>query len=225
MATPYSLTVLGETASTQDWARAHLGDEPLVVVAHRQTKGRGRSGAEWETAPRAVAASVAMRPSWPSSDWPLIPLVAGVAAHDTLGDATALKWPNDILVGEDKLAGILVEGGDGSVVVGLGVNLFWPSPPEGVTALETVDPGPDLGPALARSWAERFLEMMGRPVVEWPRERYREVCRTIGREISWEPSGSGTAIDVDERGGLVVRTGAGEVVLTSGAVRHVRPLR
>lgn len=225
MATPYSLTVLGETPSTQDWARRHLRDDPLLVVAHRQSKGRGRSGSEWQTAPRAVAASVALRPGWLSRDWPLIPLVAGLAAHDTLGPGTALKWPNDVLLGNDKLAGILVEAGDDHVVVGMGVNLYWPTPPDGVAALEQVDPGPDLGPRLARAWAEAFLDTMARPASEWPRLRYRAICSTIGQEITWEPGGGGEVIDVDQRGGLVVHTEVGERVLTSGSVRHIRPLR
>ncbi|MGA7272352.1 MAG: hypothetical protein WB239_14870, partial [Acidimicrobiia bacterium] len=116
-------------------------------------------------------------------------------------------------------------GGDDSVVVGLGVNLYWPAPPPGVAALESVDPGPDLGPSLARGWAEGLLEMMGRPAGEWPSRRYRAACSTIGQEITWEPAGRGVAVDVDDNGGLVVETEAGQMVLTSGAVRHVRRVR
>jgi BirA family biotin operon repressor/biotin-[acetyl-CoA-carboxylase] ligase len=150
--------------------------------------------------------------------------VAGVAAHDVLGATTTLKWPNDVLVGEAKVAGVLAEAGSDLVVVGMGVNLYWPSPPSGVAALERVDPGPELGPRLATSWAEELLEIMERPASEWPRRQYRGSCSTIGREISWEPDGRGLAVDVDDHGALVVETDDGQVLLTAGAVRHVRPL-
>jgi BirA family biotin operon repressor/biotin-[acetyl-CoA-carboxylase] ligase len=56
----------------------------------------------------------------------------------------------------------------------------------------------------------------------WPIIAYREACDTIGREITWEPAGSGLAVDVDEQGGLIVETPEGTKTVHSGAVSHIR---
>ena len=226
MATPYSVTVLESVASTQDLARDRFDGEgvPAVVVAHRQHAGRGRSGASWRTAPRAVAVSVAFRPAALVPE--VIPLVAGVAARRVLGDRVSLKWPNDVLRGDDKVAGILVEGhpdpsGSPVVVAGMGVNLHWPTPPEGMAGLMDHDPGPEAGPRLARAWAEELLGFDDRN--DWPHGEYTEASATLGRDITWEPSGAGRAVDVAADGALIVIDGEGvERHLRSGAVRHVR---
>ena len=151
MATPYSVKVLNETSSTQDEARRQFTPgTPSVVVAHRQSVGRGRSGAGWLNAPRSLAVSVAFRPAWDSGSWPLIPLLAGLAARQVMESPVGLKWPNDVEKDGDKVAGILVEasaGGDedgGSVVIaGMGVNLYWPDAPAGMAGLREVDPATD----------------------------------------------------------------------------------
>ncbi|CAN5878303.1 N/A [soil metagenome] len=221
MATPYSVTVLEDVASTQDEARRRMSrDRAAVVVAHRQSRGRGRSGAPWETADRAVAVSVAL-PSRGDRDL-FVPLVAGVAARRVMGDAVRLKWPNDVLVGDDKVAGILVEVVGDTVVAGVGINLYWPGAPEGAGALEVHDPGPERGPEIAESWARTLLELL--ELEPWPRGEYVAGCSTLGRDISWQPGGRGRAVDVAEDGSLVVVDELGSMVLlSSGAVRHVRP--
>jgi BirA family biotin operon repressor/biotin-[acetyl-CoA-carboxylase] ligase len=217
VATRYPVTVLDEVPSTQDLAREQ-GERgtPVVVVAHRQTAGRGRSGSVWETAPRAVAVSVAFE-SGPEAP---LSLVAGVAARRVLGDRVTLKWPNDVLIGDDKVAGILLEGHGGLVVAGLGVNLYWEKAPAGIGALFDADPGPEAGPELAKRWAACLLDLIRLP--SWPRAEYAAACATLGSDVAWEPDGRGTAVDVDVDGALVVATPAGEVRLSSGAVRHVR---
>lgn len=224
MATPYSVTVLESAASTQDLARQSFEDVqgPAVVIAHQQRSGRGRAGSRWQTAPRAVAVSVAFRPS--TLDRSVIPLVAGVAARRVLGEGVTLKWPNDVMIGDDKVAGILVEGHDDptAVVAGMGVNLYWPSSPVGMTALLEEDPGRDLGPRLGRRWAEELLSMVADD--QWPRAEYAAACSTLGRDITWDPDGAGRAVDVASDGALVVVDDDGvERHLRSGAVRHVRP--
>src|SRR3990172_3487586 len=109
MATPPSAFHLDVVGSTQDEARTRFSGVPVLVTAARQTTGRGRSGAAWETAPRAVAASLAWEPGWPDAAAARLSLVAGLAAADTLGDAIGLKWPNDLMRGEAKVGGILTE--------------------------------------------------------------------------------------------------------------------
>lgn len=224
MATPYSVTVHEHVGSTQDLARSSLASDggPVVVIAHRQDAGRGRSGSSWETAPRAVAVSVAMTEDAISFDPSVVSLVAGVAARRVLGTTVGLKWPNDVMMGDRKLGGILVEAGDAVVVVGLGLNLHWPTPPEGVAALRSEDPGDELGPDLARSWAEELLDIVDHS--EWPRAEYAASCLTLGRDVVWEPDGEGRAIDVAPDGSLVVVDRAGvEHRLRSGTIRHLRP--
>ena len=225
MATPYETLVLERTTSTQDEVRTRAGDHPLLVVAGLQTDGRGRSGAGWDTAPRALAASLGVRPSWPSSSWPLMTLMAGVAALRSLGDRAdgmTLKWPNDLMMGNDKLGGILTEASGGLVIVGWGANLYWPDPPVGRGSVFRDDPGPRAAVRVARRWTEEMLGLLSREAAEWPRDEYRRSCSTIGEHITWRPDGRGRAADVTPEGGLVVATRGGTVVITSGEVTEVR---
>lgn len=228
MTAPYSVTRLAVTGSTQDDAREAYAGEPILVVADAQTRGRGRGGSMWETAPRAVAASLAFDPGWAVTDWPLLPLVAGVAAARVL--ECSLKWPNDLVtvditaggVGERKMGGILVEAGSGPVVVGIGVNLWWPRPPAQVGAVYEDEPDEQAGEALARAWADQLLTVVNRGADAWPRSEYAERCVTLGKTVSWEPDGVGRASWVSEDGALIVESDAGTVHLRSGEVRHIR---
>lgn len=222
MATPYSLIRLEETESTQDDARrAHAG-RAVVVVADRQTRGRGRSGSDWLNADRAVAVSVAVEPDWPVERRGVIPLVAGWSVWAAIDDRVRLKWPNDVLVGDRKVGGILVEARDDIVVAGLGLNLWWSHPPDQVGALREADPGPGEVERVGRVWAETLLDALSRPVDEWPAGEYRAVCSTLGRRIRWDPDGEGRAVGVAPDGALIVETATGRREIRSGAVRHVR---
>ncbi|MGH8915287.1 MAG: biotin--[acetyl-CoA-carboxylase] ligase [Acidimicrobiia bacterium] len=219
MATPYLQLRQEEVPSTQDLARAELDRLPVVVIAQRQSAGRGRTGAGWVSAPRALAVSVAFNLSdGGRRPWSLI---AGLAAVRALGGAS-LKWPNDIVIGEPylKVGGILVELSAGVVVAGLGVNLWWPRAPDGVGALHDEDPGPKLHAGIAGVWAAEFIDLIGEE--PWPIDEYRKVCVTLGRDITWDPDGSGRAVDLTEDGELVVRDGTGLHTITSGAIRHLR---
>jgi BirA family biotin operon repressor/biotin-[acetyl-CoA-carboxylase] ligase len=216
MATPYLQLWDEEVPSTQDRARAELGRLPVVVAAQRQTAGRGRGGADWLNAPRALAVSVAFRR--PDDDVRPFSLMAGVAASRSI-QGVALKWPNDLMLGELKVGGILVERAE-EIVIGLGLNLWWPDPPPGVGAVETVDPGPELHARVAGLWAAELMAMV--EADGWPAEEYRAACMTLGRDITWEPAGRGRAVDVAEGGGLVVETEGKRETITSGAVHHIR---
>ena len=225
--------ILEEASSTQDEARELFGDGeggPVLVAAARQTRGRGRMGSRWETAPAAAAVSLAFRPGWPAPSWPLLTLTAGVAALRALRGAVipgaeglSLKWPNDLMRGEWKLGGILIEAGPGLAVAGWGVNLFWPDPPPGAGALLEEEPPSGLAASLGRRWAEEVLALTGDPAPDWPRAEYRRACSTLGREIAWRPGGRGRAVDVSADGGLVVETEDGTVVLNAGEIREIRP--
>jgi BirA family biotin operon repressor/biotin-[acetyl-CoA-carboxylase] ligase len=208
------------TGSTQDDARQHYSKGPVLVVADGQTAGRGRQGATWETAPAALAMSLAFEPGWPSETWPVMPLVAGVGASRVFG--CDLKWPNDLLLDGAKVGGILVEAGMGPVVIGVGVNLWWPDAPAGYGSVLGGRPSPSEVERLARAWADEFLTELDNEPSSWPRSEYVSRCLTIGRHITWDPNGRGKAIEVAEDGALIVETDAGTEELRSGEVRHVR---
>lgn len=222
MATPLAVHHLDVVESTQDEARRRHGAGPVLVTAVAQRAGRGRRGASWQTAPRAIAASLAWSPQWPPETVSLITLVAGLAALDTFGQGVGLKWPNDLVIGDAKVGGILSERFGGAVVVGMGVNLHWPDPPPGVGAIHTRDPGPESAPQLAEEWARHLLDRVAAGPDSWGRDEYLARCTTLGRAITWEPNGSGVAREVTQGGSLVVATADGVVEIDSGAVRTVR---
>ncbi|HEY8045594.1 MAG TPA: biotin--[acetyl-CoA-carboxylase] ligase [Streptosporangiaceae bacterium] len=126
------IRVIPETGSTNavllGEARAGAA-EGLVLVAESQTAGRGRLGRSWSSPPRAaLTCSVLLRPAGvppPARAW--LPLLTGIAVAAALraeaGVAAGLKWPNDVLVGDRKVAGILAEAHGDAVVAGVGLNV------------------------------------------------------------------------------------------------------
>lgn len=225
-------------ALVADRARAG-GEHGLVVVAEHQTAGRGRLDRVWETPPRtSLTFSVLLRPEVPAQDWPWLPLLTGYAVQAALADRLpdiALKWPNDVLVEECKVAGILVERIDtptGAVaVVGIGINVAQtldelPVALATSVELETgepVDRTDLLGQVLGSLHGLQGL--LDDP--EALRTAYADVCSTLGREVELHlPGGEvrrGEALDIDSRGALVVSTADGTLTVGAGDVIHVRP--
>ncbi len=127
---------LAETASTNDvareWALAGAPDGALVVAA-RQTRGRGRRERIWDSpAGSGLYASFVLRPDGPAEQAPNLAIVAGMAAFRALDKAGVkdlrIKWPNDVLAGGKKICGVLVEPrlGAGRIefaVAGIGINV------------------------------------------------------------------------------------------------------
>jgi len=124
--------------STNDWLKERarregtaLLPEWTTVVAGRQSAGRGRHGRSWIAPAGNLCLSVLLRPSLAAERLGLLPLAVGVALAEavaSLGVDVRLKWPNDLLAGERKLGGILVEAVSGgerveAAVVGIGVNV------------------------------------------------------------------------------------------------------
>jgi BirA family transcriptional regulator, biotin operon repressor / biotin---[acetyl-CoA-carboxylase] ligase len=233
----------GVVESTNDvaWELAQQGaDEGACVVADVQTRGRGRQGRLWHTAPgKGLALSVLLHPGCDPAGaagptrYGTASLVAGVAmAHalDALGVDARLKWPNDLLVSGRKLSGILVEGRRGAdgtdlVVMGLGVNVSQTEedfPAElraAATSLslegrhvtrETMAAA--FLTALEPLWDEHQEGDARQALAAW-----RERASFWGRPVSvTTPSGTveGTARDLDERGGLVIQPAAGPPATT-----------
>jgi BirA family transcriptional regulator, biotin operon repressor / biotin---[acetyl-CoA-carboxylase] ligase len=214
-----------------------------VLVAEAQTAGRGRLGRQWASPPLAsLTFSVLLRPhDLPPARRAWIPLLAGVAVASALCSSARvdarLKWPNDVLVGGAKLAGILAEQNRDAVVVGVGIN---------VTLRRQELPAPTATSLLLENAAEldreRLLGAVLRELERWYLgwagsgggdadlsglgTEYRRRCSTIGRRVRVElPGGralTGVAADVDAGGRLVVRTLGGLTSVSAGDVVHVR---
>ncbi len=223
LATPYWLIRLSVTGSTQDDARRAYRGRPVVVVSDRQNYGRGRRDREWISAPGAVAVSVACEPRWPVSRWGLLSLLAGWQAAEALGGKVSLKWPNDLLVGEDKVGGVLVEGSGPVAVAGCGINLWWPDSPRGMAGLDDRPPSSSRREEIAHTWAGGFLEAALDPDGgRFCLDDYRRRCVTLGQWVSWGDKGVGRAVDINPEGELVIENATGRRSLRSEEVFHIR---
>jgi BirA family biotin operon repressor/biotin-[acetyl-CoA-carboxylase] ligase len=211
-----------------------------VLVAELQSGGRGRLGRSWTSpAGAGLTCSVLLRPAPPISTWGWLPLLTGLALSRTLGSAARLKWPNDVLFGPGggKVAGILVQGGDGAVVVGVGLNVSTGRdelPVETATSL-LLEGHRELNRAeLLLGFLSRFDGLYTAWQAHGGDARssglaagYRAACATLGTEVSVELGSRtllGTAVDVDVDGRLLVRPsdGGGAVAVAAGDVTHVR---
>jgi BirA family transcriptional regulator, biotin operon repressor / biotin---[acetyl-CoA-carboxylase] ligase len=245
------IRVVEETSSTNS-ELARLAREGagagLVLVAEHQTGGRGRLDRAWTSPPGAgLTFSVLVEPAGvPPEYWPWVPLLAGVAVAEGVRRVSevdaALKWPNDVLVGDRKLAGLLserVEAPHASLaVVGVGLNVTLR-----VDELPTVDATSlalEQAATTDRSVVLReVLRVFDRLFRAWVEERgdprlgllasYLRRCSTLGRRVRVALPGGGSlvgeAVRVDDHGRLVVRTDAGEQVVGAGDVVHVRASR
>jgi BirA family biotin operon repressor/biotin-[acetyl-CoA-carboxylase] ligase len=227
------------TASTQETAEALAASgapEWTLVGAGHQTAGRGRLGRTWVDVPGALLVSVVLRPEIEPERAGPITLAAGAAAAEALqalgvGQARC-RFPNDLLEGERKVGGILATsslraGRLEHVVLGVGVNLERaPEDVAGAGAVAGVDAAELLG-----TFLERFAALYGRAGSGLGPEviaRYRRVCATLGRRVRARTVAGevveGLAEDVDELGGLLVRTPSGVRLVRFGEVEHLAPL-
>jgi BirA family transcriptional regulator, biotin operon repressor / biotin---[acetyl-CoA-carboxylase] ligase len=216
---------LRATTSTNDRARelAQAGaPHGTLVTAAEQTAGRGRQGRTWRAPPgSALLLSVVLR------DPPaLLPLAAALAVSEVAGAGAQIKWPNDVLLDDRKVAGILAEGRpqDGWAVLGIGVNValrIEDLPPElhdtaGTLGLEPADLEPTLERLLAA--LERTLALDEATLLE----AYRARDALRGREVSWA-TGRGRAAGIDGEGRLVVELPeGGRTALSAGEVHLER---
>ena len=143
---PFRLLVRDSVESTNDEVRvlAQAGaPDGLVLLAERQTAGRGRRGAAWFSPEgESLAFSILVRPEEPKALWPRLALAAGLAVAEAVESfriQAGIKWPNDVWIGQRKVAGILVEAGSDFAVVGIGLNVnsteFTPEVEEIATSL------------------------------------------------------------------------------------------
>lgn len=241
------LDVVDETGSTNAdlIARAEGGVDidGSVLFAEYQNAGRGRHGRQWSAPARAqIALSVGVgAASVPQLGWGWLPLATGVAVADALaavaGVNPGLKWPNDVLLNDGKVAGILAEvaAPTSAIVLGLGLNVT-------LTADEAPDPGATsllmLGSSATdrTTLARRILRELALRVDAWRMAGgadpalladYQRYSVTLGSRVRASLPGDrevvGLAHTVDETGRLCVDTGGQTVAISAGDITHLRP--
>jgi len=235
-----TLIARAETPSTNDLAWEALATgapDGTVAVADAQPQGRGRAGRTWHLAPgKGLALSLVLHQGCDRRQLGTLPLVAGLAlarALERLGVVTTLKWPNDLLVGARKLAGILCESrrlpdGTDVAVIGVGVNVTQqqddlPADLRGLATSLAMEgcraPREAVAAAFLNAleplWAEH--QEGGRSAVL---DAWRKRAGYWGRHVTVRtPSGrlSGIARDLSPDGGLVLRLESGsDVVALAG---------
>jgi BirA family biotin operon repressor/biotin-[acetyl-CoA-carboxylase] ligase len=245
------LRVVAETGSTNadvaDLARAGAA-EGMVLVAERQTAGRGRLGRVWQSPPRAgIAVSVLLRPNdVPTSRYGWLPLLAGIALAETVRRVSEvdayLKWPNDLLLaGDRKCGGILAEAvsvvaDEPAVVLGIGLNTSLREDelprPDATSLVLAGAASADRGPLLRQllrslaDWYGRWRDAGGDPDGSGLRAAYIFHSGTLGHRVRVElPDGAmleGIAADIDRDGRLVVTVEGGQRAVAAGDIVHLR---
>ena len=233
--------VLAECTSTNDvalseWEAPRDGD---VIFSEHQTRGRGRLGRDW-VAPRgaSVLCSVRLLVARDRTPWARLSLAAGIGVHEAIRQATnvpaTLKWPNDVVVGSRKIAGVLIEtspraGGITLVTVGVGINCLqhrghFPSElAESATSLDLESDQPIDRRGVARRLIASLDRWLDPQVLEDRRHLREQWCRrgqTIGSRVRLRSHGkvyAGVVVDLDSDAGILV-------ALDEGAQRLFCPL-
>ena len=238
------LDVVEQIGSTNTALRstARVGtDDGVILIAEEQVTGRGRLDRTWLAPARsAITLSVLLRPpSPPPTPWGWLPLLASLAVDDALRRFevadSGIKWPNDVLIGERKVAGILCERVESprgpAIVMGIGVNVSLSAdelPTPAATSLAIAGEPTDreaLVRALLRALEARYLQWTAGGNEEL-RRAYLERSVSIGRQVHvLLPGGrelSGTATGVDPSGGLIVEDDSGPHLVAAADVTHAR---
>lgn len=213
-----------------------------VVAAGHQTEGKGRLGRRWVEAPgKALLMSVLLRPPIAPEEAPLLSLLAAAAMADACrqlsGAPVGCKWPNDLVIGDRKVGGVLAEarveaGAVTHVVIGTGVNVGMQAEdfPEDLrkTATSLAVEGQIVHPALlVRGYLERLRSGI-RPEPGFASgvlAAYRKRCVSLRRSVRATTTDGveveGLAVDVDPRGGLVIEAHDGRHVVAFGEIAHL----
>ena len=210
-----------------------------VWVADEQTAGRGRSDHQWlSNAGQGLYTSVVLRLGLPPSRLLLLPLAAGLATAEAIGAVTVLdvdlRWPNDLLIGPRKVAGILAEAASGFAVVGIGINVHPQRFPD-----DLATPATSLDLEAGRRVSRQTLLIALLKALEREAAALSdaataaEIPRRIARISSWiagrrvEVHGpqacTGTTAGLDDHGFLRVETASGLVTVQTGGIRAAAP--
>ncbi len=231
-----ALEVTGSTNATAVALAETGAPEWTLVSAAHQTAGRGRGERTWiDVAGRALMVSIVLRPAIAPRDAGLLSLLAGAGLAEAIaiksGEDVRCKWPNDLLVGEAKVGGVLLESSivDGAlayVVVGVGVNL---AVPDGVAGAGAIGAGTGTGEGpILTAFVERLADgYRAGALSERARAAWLARSASIGRTVRATTTAGadivGTAVGLAVDGALQVDTSDGVVDVGFGEIEHLRP--
>jgi len=229
----FTVEILPEVDSSNSelMRRARAGRrEPVLLVAQRQTAGRGRLGRSWHS-DVGDSLTFSLGLDLAPADWAGLSLAVGVSLAESLHPEVRLKWPNDLWLQDRKLAGILIETAsfaDGRhAVIGVGINLA-PRPAEGLStapaALRELLPGIEAPEVLQRVFVPLVRDVLGFAQLGFApfRARFDALDALRDRPVRLSDGTEGTAHGVTEDGSLLVHTAAGLHAVASSEV-SVRP--
>ncbi|MDB5751637.1 MAG: birA [Ramlibacter sp.] len=234
----FTVEVLPELDSTNSelMRRVRAGrTDPVLLVAERQTAGRGRLGRNWH-GEAGASLTFSLGLSLAGADWSGLSLAVGASIAESLDPAVQLKWPNDLWLRDRKLGGILIEtasfgegsaGGGRYAVVGVGLNIA-PRPAQGLStppaAVAELDPDADAGSTLLRLAGPLVLALQAFEQFGFAPFQARFQARDALRDrpVTLSDGTTGTAHGVTEVGSLLVHTAAGMQAISSSEV-SVRP--
>ena len=200
-----------EVENTQELARNKFNGESLLVIAKTQSQGRGRKGSEWENADQSLACSLAFVREKDGVGDSLLPLIASYVFTCLHEDREInLKWPNDLIFGEKKVGGVMIEKFEDIYVAGLGVNYYWKTP--GILSAGSLfkeEISFDEINKTAELWASKFLNTIQKS--EFDLQHYKLKCTTIDKLVEY-PDGRGWVKDINEDGSLKVEKEDGRII-------------
>jgi len=232
----WRVSVVDLTASTQsdlaELVNSSVAKSGEVIAAEYQSAGRGRLDRSFEAPPEsALLFSFFLKPKRIRKDWSFISLLAAIAMHEVVSrhvkDKVLLKWPNDILIDDKKVAGLLAQQiGDG-VIIGIGLNVAMGAdelPVPTATSLALAGSNNLERNLLLSAFLNRFESIFN----EWDsgsdfQEEYRQISSTLGRQVRVEILGresiEAQAVSITAQGALILIDGT---EVNAGDVVHLR---
>ena len=207
--------------NTQEFALSELSSEPILVISYSQEKGKGTSNRTWLNADQALACSLAVNQEDIKLKHTLIPLLSGYLFTEILKDIKiSLKWPNDIVLNNLKVGGILVEKSEKNICIGMGINYFWEKPEiPGAGSIFTKKQEDSLINLHAEKWASDVLSSLTNK--NFNLGRYKQKLQTLGKIVEY-PEGRGWAEDINKDGSLKIKSTDGDYInLTSPLISDV----
>ena len=192
--------------NTQEFALRELEDEPVIVISLKQEQGKGTAKRKWLNADQALACSLAINQSEILVPKTLIPLIASYIYISKVNilDKLSLKWPNDIILNQKKVGGVLVETINEKICIGLGVNYFW-NKPEILSAGSIYIEKQDVN--LIKEHGEVWGEVLTTTLKQGQFNifEYKKRLTTLNKLVEY-PDGRGWVQDVNPDGSLSVKT-------------------
>ncbi len=241
----YRLRRFDQLDSTNDEAKRQAAEgapNGTIILARRQTAGRGRRGRSWESPEGNLYASLLLRPDCEAQQAAQLSFVAALAVADTLGGIlpsekrVELKWPNDVLVGGRKISGILLESAPGGgrldwVIIGCGINIM--THPELARGRATSLMAEGASPLTPESLLANLVLALHGGIGRWQangfapvREAWLASAHGIGRPIEVrlpDETLHGTFAALDENGALMLELACGGQRLVTGGEVYFGP--